>query len=101
MSGLTQNLLSIGQLLQYEYMVIFDDGKYKIFDKDKNTLVAKVKMTQNKVFILYMIIKKNLTLKSEKIDKSYLWYLRYDHLNYRELNLLIKRKKHDFWAPTN
>ena len=86
---LTQNLLSVRHMLQNRYMVIFDNGEYKILDKDKNTtLMAKVKMTQNKVFALNMPIKQNLTLKNEKIDESYLWHMRYGHLNYKGINLL-------------
>nr|CAD1820646.1 unnamed protein product [Ananas comosus var. bracteatus] len=89
--GLTQNLLSVGQLLQNGYTVIFEKGECKIFDKDKKALVANIKMTPNKVFPLNMPTKQNIALKSEKVDESYLWHLRYGHLNLKGLHLLKEK----------
>ena len=37
---LTQNLLSVGQLLQRGYMVNFDNGECIIIDKKKNCIIA-------------------------------------------------------------
>lgn len=89
--GLTQNLLSVGQLLQKDYALKFDNGECIIIDKKKNFTVAKVKMTPNKIFPLMMPLNENFALKGEKINDSYLWHLRYGHLNYKGMRLLKEK----------
>ncbi|KAI5323652.1 hypothetical protein L3X38_032724 [Prunus dulcis] len=89
--NLAQNLLSVGQLLQRGFLVKFEDDYCVISDKKNNTLVAKIKMTANKVFPLLMTSKENLALEAEKVDGSLLWHLRYGHLNQRSLQLLHQK----------
>ncbi|BBH00588.1 cyclic nucleotide gated channel 1 [Prunus dulcis] len=48
--NLAQNLLSVGQLLQRGFLVKFEDDYCVISDKKNNTLVAKIKMTANKIW---------------------------------------------------
>lgn len=62
-SNLTQNLLSVGQLLQKGYSVIFDGGKCKIFDKQNNVTVAIVEMSRNKYFDLLCHLMRKLPSK--------------------------------------
>ncbi|KAL0318774.1 UNVERIFIED_CONTAM: hypothetical protein Sangu_2033600 [Sesamum angustifolium] len=42
--NLWHNLLCVGQLIQEDYSVYFDDGRCKIFDKKKNVVIANVEM---------------------------------------------------------
>lgn len=84
--GLTQNLLSVGQLIRKEYVVKFDSN-YCIIDRRDNQLVAKVQMSLNKVFPLIMPAKEEQDLQVEKINESFLWHWSYGHLNYRTLKV--------------
>ncbi|KAH9681306.1 hypothetical protein KPL71_026926 [Citrus sinensis] len=89
--NLTQNLLSVGQLIQKGFPIYFDDEKCKIIDKTNNHTVAVVEMSKNKVFPLVMPLDENVALKTENSDLSNLWHLRYGHLNYKGLNLLKQK----------
>ncbi|BBG94220.1 hypothetical protein Prudu_002447, partial [Prunus dulcis] len=89
--NLAQNLLSVGQLLQRGFLVKFEDDCCVISDKKNNTLVAKIKMTTNKVFSLFTTSKENYALEAAKVDGSLLWHLRYGHLNQRNMQLLHQK----------
>ncbi|KAH9707133.1 hypothetical protein KPL70_012460 [Citrus sinensis] len=89
--NLTQNLLSVEQLIQKGFSIYFDDEKCKIIDKTNNHTVAVVEMSKNKVFPLVMPLDENVALKTENSDLSNLWHLRYGHLNYKGLNLLKQK----------
>lgn len=45
-------------------------------------------MNQNNVFPLIMPCDGNYAFQSQKMDESYMWHLRYGHLNYNGLKLL-------------
>jgi len=50
-SDLKQSLLSIGQMLQKNYKLVFEDKKHKIYDKNNGgRLVTIVYMIENKLF---------------------------------------------------
>ena len=49
---LSHNLLSVGQLVNDGYSVIFDDGSCTIRDKKSGLIIVNVCMTQNKMFPL-------------------------------------------------
>ena len=89
-SGLTQNLLSVGQLIHKNYKVIFDDDKCNIIDKRKGQIIS-IQMAPNKVFPLFMPFGQNNALKCENMDESILWHLRYGHLNFNGLKLLKQK----------
>ena len=84
--GLAQDLLSVGQLMQRGFKLIFDENECLILDKGKKQVVTKVQMTPNKIFpiILPLITKNALRVKH---DDSLLWHLRYGHLNYKSLKV--------------
>ncbi|KAL6219745.1 hypothetical protein ACLB2K_007504 [Fragaria x ananassa] len=54
--------------------------------------VAKVPMTGNKVFPLVLPLEENFALRSDSADESYLWHLRYGHLNYNGVHLLKQKE---------
>uniref|UniRef100_A0A2N9EI16 Integrase catalytic domain-containing protein n=1 Tax=Fagus sylvatica TaxID=28930 RepID=A0A2N9EI16_FAGSY len=89
--SLSQNLLSVGQLLRKGYSLLFDDGECTVYDKKHKLTVAKVGMSRNNVFPLSMPSNEKIALKCEHVDDSHLWHLRYGHLNYQGLQLLKKR----------
>ena len=96
------NLLSIGELVQKGYNVLFEDDVCTIMDKPPNKqCIAEVNMTRNRMFPLRM----RADLKNEeKIaavtqeafqskpkDDNWLWHLRFGHLNFGGL-ILLNRK---------
>ncbi|KAG6472814.1 hypothetical protein ZIOFF_070292 [Zingiber officinale] len=88
--GITQNLLSIGQMMKKGYKITFADGQCEIVDKNEKR-IAVVKMTTNNLFPLKMNSCINVALKSEITDEAQLWHLRYGHLNHKGL-MLLKEK---------
>ncbi|KAL7160521.1 hypothetical protein ABFS83_01G101200 [Erythranthe nasuta] len=90
--NLTHNLLSVGLLMRNGYSISFDDDKGVIFDKKKNMIVAEVYITENKVFPLVMPSNPEFALKIEQIRDSYLWHLRYGHLDMKGLHILKQKK---------
>ena len=88
---LSQNLLSVGQLVEKGYALTFDRDKCTILDKKGEQAITTVPMASNRVFPLCMSHKENLALKSDVMDESMLWHMRYGHLNYESLKLLNKK----------
>ena len=77
---LAQNLLSVGQMLERNYAVHFEDLACKVFDP-KRREIAKVKMERNRSFPLIFPYA-NTSLKTEVVADSWLWHRRLRHLNF-------------------
>lgn len=88
--NLSCNLLSVGQLLENGYYVLFDDFCCSIHDKKSGNLLVTIPMAQNKIFPLNVNDVKNCSLVA-KSDDAKLWHLRYRHLNEKGLQLLSKK----------
>ena len=94
--GLMCNLLSVGQLLEKEYKVLFKNKVCTIYDKyPSKQLIARVEITKNRMFPL--IMRNNLTnslnaYKTKSLDQSWLWHLGYGHLHFGGLDLLQKKQ---------
>ena len=88
---LSHNLLSVGQLIDDGYSVIFDDGSCTIRDKKSGLIIVNVCMTQNKMFPLDVSnIERHVLITTQKNESS-LWHLRYGHLNIKGLRLLSQK----------
>ncbi|KAA0032274.1 putative gag-pol polyprotein, identical [Cucumis melo var. makuwa] len=89
------NLLSVGQLMESGYSILFDDGACLIKNKQTGRVLAKVKMTQSKMFPLEVSNVKSFALIATATNttknNSKLWYLRYGHLNIKGFSLLKQR----------
>lgn len=88
--NLAHNLLSVGQLLDSGYSVVFDNGVCSIHDKKSGGLVVSIPMAQNKMFPLNVSNVQNCALVA-KFDDTKLWHLRYGHLNEKCLKLLTRK----------
>ncbi|KAG8485836.1 hypothetical protein CXB51_019242 [Gossypium anomalum] len=82
-----RNLLSIAQLLEKGYSVLFKGSKCKIGDPSGSMLMT-VAMT-DKIFVVDWNKASN-SAYTASIDESKLWYQRLRHANYRSMDQLSK-----------
>ena len=87
--GLKHNLLSVGQLLQKGHNVVFKDDVCEIKGRD-GVLVAKVKMTPNKMFLLNFSYSQSSRFSTLVKDVSWLWHFRYGHLSFGSLSYMCQ-----------
>ncbi|KAM1503465.1 hypothetical protein ACFX15_027859 [Malus domestica] len=84
--GLDENLLSVGQMLEHGYYLLFGGNAVCIFDSwNLNGLVAKVQMTSNRCFPLTMMPATPLALKASVSHCIQIWHKRLGHLNTRSV----------------
>nr|GEY39331.1 retrovirus-related Pol polyprotein from transposon TNT 1-94 [Tanacetum cinerariifolium] len=88
--NLKSNILSVGQLLMKNYDIYFKDRSATIRNQ-KGKLIAKVPMTKDRMFILNIQHDEAKCLKSYLDDHSWLWHMRYGHLNFGDLKLLSSK----------
>eukprot|EP01018_Ginkgo_biloba_P011608 Gb_41335 [translate_table: standard] len=86
------NLLSMGQMMEQDYKLEFDNGECLIKDKlKKGKVVAKGELISDRLFKL-VIPPQPYVLKTTTKDESILWHCRYGHLNYGGLVTLRKNE---------
>ena len=86
-TDLEENLLTVGQLMENGYSLVFRDNYCKIYDKiESNQVVVEVKMIKRN-FPLHSL----QCIKKEIVDDSWLWHKRYCHLNFHGLKLLKQK----------
>ncbi|KAL4272302.1 hypothetical protein GQ457_13G009650 [Hibiscus cannabinus] len=91
--SLSQNLLSVGQLMATGYSIMFDDASCVIKDKKKiDQTIVDVRMTPNKLFPLVISEVENHALAVKETSESRLWHLMYGHLNIKGLKLLCQKE---------
>ena len=75
------NILIMGQLLEQNYDIQLKDRSCLIRDH-KNNVMANVPMTRNRMFLLNIQHDVIRCLKACFKDSSWLWHLRFGHLNF-------------------
>ncbi|XP_026458839.1 uncharacterized protein LOC113359415 [Papaver somniferum] len=76
-----------------EYTVHFEDGYCTIYnkkDKDKRQVMESIKIEKNKSFPIVFEKEKNVAMRMETIDETWLWHKRLGHLNFNSLKVLSK-----------
>lgn len=87
--SLAENLLSVGQMTEHGYFLLFGDSKVDIFDDTSlRNLVVSVKQKGNRCFALIFSINKKRALKTNVQERAQIWHKRFGHLNFRSLKLL-------------
>ncbi|KAK2973572.1 hypothetical protein RJ640_030697 [Escallonia rubra] len=81
------NILSMGQLLEKGYDIHMKDKCLYLRD-DKGSLITRVPMLSNRMFLMNIHHDAPKCLKACFDNQSWLWHLRLGHLNFRGLKLL-------------
>ena len=84
---LRTNLLNVGQLQEKGYGISIKNGVCRIED-EKLGLIAKVNMTSNRMFPLYLHDTAHSCLSARLGEKEWLWHFRYGHLSFGGLKNL-------------
>lgn len=74
------------------YSISFDDGSCTIKNKKSGKTIAKVPMTNNKIFPLEVSMVEKCVMVTSGDNETRLWYLRYGHLNVNGLKLLSQKE---------
>eukprot|EP00268_Persea_americana_P046834 TRINITY_DN4845_c0_g1_i1.p1 TRINITY_DN4845_c0_g1~~TRINITY_DN4845_c0_g1_i1.p1 ORF type:complete len:315 (+),score=41.54 TRINITY_DN4845_c0_g1_i1:771-1715(+) len=90
--GLAHNLISIGQLIQRGYSVMFHNDVCEIRNLKSEYAKLKVKMTETRMFPLEFSSLEESALVVKGENESFLWHLRYGHLHFIGLKLLSKKQ---------
>ncbi|KAK2979863.1 hypothetical protein RJ640_002776 [Escallonia rubra] len=81
------NILSMGQLLEKGYDIHMKD-KFLYLRNDRGSLIARVSMLSNRMFLMNIHHDAPKCLKACFDNQSWLWHLRLGHLNFGGLKLL-------------
>ncbi|KAI5317803.1 hypothetical protein L3X38_037510 [Prunus dulcis] len=84
--GLYENLLSIGQMMEHGYYIIFG-GNYALIcdDSSLDNIVAKVAMARNRCFPLSMESICSMGMKAAVQEDPWIWHRRLGHLNFASM----------------
>ena len=83
--------MSIGQLLENGCKINMEGCTLWLKDRNVN-LIAKVTMSKNRMFILDMKAGEAVCLKTCVEDTSWIWHMRFGHLNFDSLKDLGRKK---------
>jgi hypothetical protein len=82
------NLLSMGQLVEKGLSMTLCNNEMKVFNNDKK-LILCAPLSKSRTFQVKLTASDSHCLASEVIhDTTWLWHLRYGHLNFKSLNNL-------------
>jgi len=79
---LRSSILSIGQLDETGYKIDIDDGVLRMWDKGSQELLAKVKRTPNRLYILPLKPTRPLCLAASYDDDEWRWHACFGHLGF-------------------
>ncbi|CAL2251278.1 unnamed protein product [Prunus armeniaca] len=87
--GLKENLLSVGQMDEHGYCLVFGDGMCKVFESSSmNSLIIKVQMMKNRCYPLSFLAENQLLMKASITHSTWIWHKRLGHLHFRGLKQL-------------
>ncbi|KAK8934594.1 hypothetical protein KSP39_PZI014788 [Platanthera zijinensis] len=85
--SLSQNLLSVGQLMRRGHSVVFNDNTCSIYQAGTNSLIGTAKLNSSNIFSLELQPYKSTILACTQDTKSVqLWHHRLGHLNMSSLH---------------
>ncbi|GAU41145.1 hypothetical protein TSUD_190450 [Trifolium subterraneum] len=91
LTGVKNNLISIGQLQQKSITVIFKNDTCKVFHDDKG-LIMTTHMSMNRMYIIKAPVVIPKCLKVTQSTETQLWHQRYVHLRFIGMKILAQKK---------
>ena len=88
--NMKHNLLSVIQMCDQGYILIFNSKECEIRKEGSNRLVATTARTPNNIYILNDIGKEKFYLGKE--DESWLWHKIMGHVHFENLVNIIKKQ---------
>lgn len=89
--GLDENLLSVGQMIEHGYYVLFGGNLAVIFDDGSLVnVIAKVVMSGNRCFPLTLESITPAAMNTTTCPDSWMWHRRFGHLNFTNLQKMQK-----------
>ena len=89
---LKHNLLSVGQLIEKGYKVLFEGASCKIYDrKPSRKLISEILMTPNRMFPLTLRtanLSQPYAQNASTINETMVWHTRFGHLPFQSLRML-------------
>jgi len=89
--NMKSNLISIGQLLHKGYTMKMEAQAMIAYDC-KNRLILKAPLSKQRTFKININVIEDRYLLSETKGENWLWHQRYEHINFRELNMLSEKR---------
>ncbi|VVA36377.1 Hypothetical predicted protein, partial [Prunus dulcis] len=87
--GLKENLLSVGQMDEHGYCLVFGEGMCRVFDSPSmDYLITKVEMKSNRCYPVSFLAEKQLLMKTSFLQSPWIWHKRLGHLNFGGLKQL-------------
>jgi hypothetical protein len=86
---LRSNIISLGQLDEHGCKIKIEDGALYIRDQERR-LLAKVRCTGNRLYLLDLKIKQPVCLAALRTEEPWLWHARFGHLGFDALGWLEK-----------
>jgi len=84
--GLDENLLSVGQMMEHGYYILFGGNKAMIFDDESlNNVIAIVIIEGNRCFPLSLESITPAARKASVTDNFWIWHRRLGHLNFASM----------------
>jgi hypothetical protein len=84
---LKDNIISLGQLDENSCKYSAENGVMTVLDRQRKVL-ARVKRTKNRMYILNIQPAKPICLLAHAKEATWLWHMRYGHVNFRALRSL-------------
>ncbi|PNY15026.1 hypothetical protein L195_g011716 [Trifolium pratense] len=88
--GMKCNLLSIGQLIEKNYMIAIEDGIMKVMDSNRK-LILKAPMSKNRTFKIELNVMNHKCSATAVERDEWTWHYRFGHLNFRDLNMMYSK----------
>ncbi|XP_008231555.1 PREDICTED: uncharacterized protein LOC103330726 [Prunus mume] len=87
--GLKENLLSVGQMDEHGYFLVFGGGMCSVYDGPSlESLVMKVKKKVNRCYPLALLSENQVVLKASVTHSTETWHKRLGHLHFGGLKQL-------------
>ena len=85
--GLKVNLLSISQICDQDFMVLFSKGKYLVMNESGKKLISGVRTLDN---CYGLVLGADIVCNSIRLPNEHLWHQQMGHASYKHLSIVSK-----------